>query len=495
MKKQVYLAVDLGASNGRVLAGVYDGKSLCLDEVNRFPNAGHALNGHFHWNAVGLFTEIKAGLANAARLHGRSIASVGVDTWGVDYGLLDRDGFLLGVPFQYRDKRTDGMMERTFRRVGRRSLYEATGIQFMFFNTIFQLMSEVARTSPALAAADRLLFTPDLIHFWLSGRAVNEYTIASTSQLLDARTRRWSAPVIRRLGAPAKIFGKLVNPGTVLGPLLPEVAEETGLRGVRVVAPGSHDTASAVAAVPAVGSDFVYLSSGTWSLMGVETRKPVITEQSYKLGFTNEGGVCGTIRLLKNICGLWLLQECRRAWKQRGQEVAFEDLRSGAASARPFTAFIDPDHPDFAKTCDMPARIAAFCRRTGQKAPKSHGEIARVVYESLALRYREVFGELESLTGKSYPGLHIVGGGSRESLLNQYTADALQRPVMTGPVEATAIGNVLMQMIALKRLPSLAAGRELVRSSFGCVVVKPGRAEGWDEAYARFQRIKRIAAG
>ena len=493
MKKQVFLAVDLGASNGRVLAGIYDGRTLTLDEVNRFENRGHSLNGHFHWNVVGLFTEIKAGLAKAAQTHGRAVLGVGVDTWGVDYALLDRDGHLLGVPFQYRDKRTDGMMARVFGRVGRRAIYEKTGIQFMFFNTIYQLMAEVARKSPALAAAERLLFTPDLINYWLTGKAVNEYTIASTSQLLDARKRAWSDAVIRGIGAPRRMFGRLVKPGTVLGPLLAEVAEETGLASARVVAPGCHDTASAVAAVPTAERDFVYLSSGTWSLMGVETRKPVITEQSYRLGFTNEGGVCGSIRLLKNICGLWLLQECRRIWRQRGREVAFEDLRRGAQAARPFTAFINPDHPDFAQPCDMPARIAAFCKRTGQRVPKAPGEFARVVYESLALRYREVFGELEALTGKSYPALHIVGGGCRESLLNQYTADALQRPVLAGPIEATAIGNVLMQMIALKRLPSLAAGRALVRTSFGCTPVQPGPATGWDEAYARFQQIKQAA--
>ncbi len=489
MKPNVYLAIDLGASSGRVMAGRHDGRQLTLEEVHRFPNAGHLINGHFYWNFVGLFAEIKAGLTKAAATYGRSIASLGVDTWGVDYGLLDGRGCLLGMPFQYRDGRTDGMMARTFRRMPRRQVYETTGIQFMFFNSLFQLMAEQTGRGPALAAAGQLLFAPDLINFWLSGKAVNEYTIASTSQLLDARTRRWSRALIRKVGLPERIFGPIVPPGTVLGGLTRQVCEETGLGAIKVVAPGCHDTASAVAAVPASGKDFVYLSSGTWSLMGVETKRPVITDKSYAYGFTNEGGVCDTIRLLKNICGLWLIQECRRVWAQQGKKLEFEDLRTEAKAARPFAALINPDDPEFSTPGDMPARIVAFCRRTGQKPPSTPGAIVRAIYESLALRYHDVFEKLEDLTGRRHDVLHVVGGGARDSVLNQFTADALQRRVMAGPVEATALGNVLMQMLATGAIRSLEQGRELVARSFPATTYEPGAKEPWDEPRRRFRAI------
>ncbi len=489
MKSSVYLAIDLGASSGRVMAGCHDGRRLTLEEVHRFPNGGHLINGHFYWNFVGLFSEIKLGLTKAAATYGRSIVSLGVDTWGVDYGLLDEAGCLLGLPFQYRDSRTDGMMARTFRRLPKRQVYETTGIQFMFFNSLYQLMAEKADRGSALAAARKLLFAPDLINFWLSGKAVNEYTIASTSQLLDARTRRWSKDLLRKVGLPEGIFGPIVPPGTVLGGLREEVAQETGLGAIKVVAPGCHDTASAVAAVPTRDKDFVYLSSGTWSLMGVETRRPVITDKSYACGFTNEGGVCGTIRVLKNICGLWLIQECRRLWSQQGQKLDFEDLRKEALAARPFAALINPDDPEFATPGDMPARIAAFCRRTGQKAPATRGAIIRTIYESLALRYRDIFAKLEDLTGRHHDVLHVVGGGARDTVLNQFTADALQRSVVAGPVEATALGNILMQMLAEGGLRNLAEGRVLLQKSFPTSTYVPHAAAPWDEAFARFQKV------
>lgn len=487
---KAYLAIDLGASSGRVMAGLFDGKKLELDELHRFPNGGHRIGDNFYWDFVGLFSEIKAGLAKAARQYGKNLVSAGVDTWGVDYGLLDRGGYLLGLPHQYRDPRTDGMMERSFRRVPRRRLYEVTGIQFMFFNSIYQLMAESARRSPALANANRILFAPDLLNYWLTGKQVNEYTMASTSQLLDARTRTWAKGLIRRLGLPARIFAPVVQPGTTLGEALPSVCEETGLGKLKIIAPGCHDTASAVAAVPAEGSDHAYLSSGTWSLMGVETRAPVINDRAYEFGFTNEGGVCGSIRLLKNICGLWLSQECRRIWKQNGIEVGFEDLRRDALAAKPFAALIDPDYAEFATPGDMPARIAAYCKRTGQKAPVTPGETARVIYDSLALRYREVFGMLESLTGRTISTLHVVGGGTRETVLNQFTADSLNRTVHAGPVEATALGNILMQMLATKTIRSLSQGRELIRSSFPVTTYKPGPTAPWDTAAERFAMLK-----
>ena len=489
MTSRIYLAIDLGASSGRVMAGSFNGRRLTLEEVHRFPNGGHLINGHFYWNFVGLFSEIKLGLTKAAATYGPSIVSLGVDTWGVDYGLLDESGCLLGMPFQYRDSRTDGMMARTYRRLSKRKVYEITGIQFMFFNSLFQLMAEKVGRGSALAAARKLLFAPDLINFWLSGKAVNEYTIASTSQLLDARTGRWSKELMRKVGLPERMFGPIVQPGTVLGGLTHEVSQETGLGAIKVVAPGCHDTASAVAAVPAQGKDFVYLSSGTWSLMGVETKRPVITDKSHAYGFTNEGGVCGTIRVLKNICGLWLIQECRRLWSQQGQKLDFDDLRKEAMAARPFAALINPDDPAFATPGDMPARIAAFCQRTGQKAPATRGAIVRTIYESLALRYRDVFAKLEDLTGRRHDVLHVVGGGARDTVLNQFTADALQHTVVAGPVEATALGNILMQMLANGDVRNLSEGRLLLQKSFPTTRYEPNLAAPWDEALARFQKV------
>jgi rhamnulokinase len=490
MAKSVHLAVDLGASSGRVMAGEFDGRRLTLREIHRFPNPGHAVLAGHYWDPLALFTEIKAGLARAATAYGRSIVSVGVDTWGVDYVLVGRQGQLLGLPYQYRDPRTAGIERLAARRMSRARIYGITGIQFMFFNTLMQLLAEVKGGSPALAAAHRVLFMPDLFHLWLSGQAVNEYTIASTSQLLDARTRTWSRDLLDAMGIPSRLFGRIVPPGTVLGPVLPAVREETGLPPIQVVTPASHDTASAVAAVPACGADHAYVSSGTWSLMGVEVPRPVLTREAYRFNFTNEGGVGGRIRLLKNLTGLWLLQECQRTWARAGDTVGFPQLAQEAAAAPPFRAVIDTDAPDFAAPGDMPARIRAFCRRTRQPVPQSRGETIRVVLESLALRYRRAFGRLETVVGRRCDPLHVVGGGCREELLNQFVADALQRPVVAGPVEATATGNVLMQMIATGRLGSLEQGRDLVRRSVETTHYEPGAVAPWDAAFERYEKVE-----
>lgn len=490
MKSRVYLAIDLGASSGRVMAALYDGRQLKLEEVHRFHNGGCRMPDGWHWSIVGLFSEIKQGLAKAAALHGRSLVSAGVDTWGVDYGLVDRHGRLLGMPFMYRDGRTDGVPERIFKRVSRASIYGVTGIQTMFFNTLFQFYAEQQSKSPLLEAAHRLLFIPDLLHYWLSGRMANEYTIASTSQMLDARRRTWARGLLKQLELPDRLLGDVVQPGTVLGDVQKVFRDELGLPKLRIVAPGSHDTASAVAAVPAEGDRHAYLSSGTWSLMGLELQKPMLTEQAAALNFTNEGGVCDTIRFLKNICGLWLVQESRRIWNQAGPEIGFDALRAEAMAATPMTCLINPDHADFSTPGDMPARIAAFCRRTRQKAPATRGAVMRTIYESLALRYRDVLGKLEQLSGRSLDVLHIVGGGVRDTTLNQFTADALQRPVVAGPVEATALGNVLVQMIASGDLASLEEGRALVRRSFPTRTFEPGDAAPWQAAYGRFQELE-----
>ena len=490
MRRNVYLAIDLGASSGRVIAGIFDGRKLALEEMHRFPNGGFNLLGSDHWNTLGLFAEIKSGLAKAAAKHGRRIASAGVDTWGVDYGLFDCTGRLLGLPHQYRDPRTNGMEELACRLMPREKIYGATGIQFMFFNTMLQLLAEVRSGGAAIEAADRILFTPDLIHYWLTGRMTNEYTIASTSQLLQAGKPAWARNVIRKLGLPQRIFKDLIQPGTVIGPVAKSVATECGLDGVKIIAPGSHDTASAVAAVPAKDRDFLYLSSGTWSLMGTESPKAVVNKASYELMFTNEGGVCGTTRLLKNMCGLWLMQEAKRVWDQEGAKMDYVQIAQMAMKAKPFTAFIYPDSPDFASSCDMPARIRAFCKRTKQKVPADRGEMARTIYESLAMRYRSAFAMIEKLTGRTYGTLHVVGGGSQNKTLNQFTANALQRPVVTGPVEATAAGNIMMQMIALKDLRSLDDGRALIRRSFPTTTYQPQDAEAWNAAYKRYLAIE-----
>lgn len=488
-KSKVYLAIDLGASSGRVMAARFDGRRLRLDEVHRFPNGGCLLPDGWHWEIVGLFAEIKRGLALAGTRYGRSLVSAGVDTWGVDYGLVDRRGRLLGLPFMYRDSRTDGAPERVFRRVSRSNIYGVTGLQSMFFNTLYQLEAERAASSTALNHAHRLLFTPDLLHYWLSGRMANEYTIASTSQMLDARRRTWARGLLARLGLPVHILGPLVQPGTKLGRLLPAWQEELGLGAIAIVAPGSHDTASAVAAVPAASEDYAYLSSGTWSLLGVERPEPLLTAEARRVNFTNEGGVCGTIRLLKNITGLWLLQECRRIWTGQGKKMGYSDIERLARRAKPFAAFVDPDDASFATPGDMPARVRAFCRATRQPVPRDDGQLARVLYESLALRYRDVLGKAETLTGRTYGCLHIVGGGSRDSFLDQLAADAIQRPVVAGPVEATALGNILVQMIASRDLASLSEGRDLVRASFPTVTYEPRDRARWDDAFARFRQV------
>ncbi len=487
---RVFVAVDLGAESGRVVAGSFNGDRLTLEEIHRFANTPVKVLGSLRWDILNLFAEVKLGLGAAARKYGSSsLACVGIDTWGVDYGLVDRTGSLLGNPVHYRDSRTDGMMEEAYRRLSRREIYACTGIQFMFFNTVFQLLSEVVNRNPALELADRLLFTPDLLNYWLTGQKVNERTIASTSQLYDPKCRRWSKLIIEKLALPQNLFGEIVSPATVLGPLLPEVAEETGVGPLKVVAPGCHDTASAVAAVPAQGTRHAYLSSGTWSLMGIENLQPIINDQSYESGFTNEIGACDTVRVLKNIGGLWLVQECRRTWASRGEASSYEELTFLAEQAPPFAALMNPDHAAFALPGDMPTRIRDFCARTGQNAPESKGGIVRTALEGLALKYRWVLTRLEELVGHRLEVLHIVGGGTRNRLLSQFTASSINRPVIAGPVEATSAGNVLLQMIGTGDLRSLDEGRELIRRSFETEIFLPVTPDAWDQAYGSFSEI------
>lgn len=486
-----FLAVDLGASSGRVLLGRWDGRRFHLQEVSRFPNEPVTVLGHLHWDILRLWAEIKAGLARYASQFRQPLAGIGVDTWGVDFALLDRAGNLLGNPYHYRDARTDGVMERVFERVPRRRIYEQTGIQFLQFNTLFQLYSMAQAGDPQLEAAETLLMLPDLFHYWLTGRLAAEYTIASTSQMLDARQRTWAEQLLEEIGLPARLLPAVIAPGTILGELRREVQQETGLRHpATVIAPASHDTASAVAAICELDERSAYISSGTWSLLGVELPQPVINDRSLALNFTNEGGVAGTIRLLKNLAGLWLLQESRRRWQAEGRSYSWEELLALAEQAEPFRNLVDPNATEFLSPGDMPAAIRAYCRRTGQPEPLSEGEVVRCCLESLALKYRQGLEALETLAGRRLESIRIVGGGSLNRLLDQFTADACQRPVVAGPVEATALGNIMIQAIARGCLDDLAAGREAIAASIERQTFEPRPASAWQEAYERFLSLQ-----
>jgi rhamnulokinase len=459
-----YLAVDLGAESGRVILGELAGGKLALEEIRRFPNQPVELPSGLYWDSFRLFHEIQEGLTIAGRERQLKAAGIGVDTWGVDFGLLGTDGGLIDCPRHYRDPRTNGVPERLFEKVSRWEVFQETGIQIMSINTLYQLYSLRMADSAALANAARLLFIPDLLNYWLTGVARNEVTIASTSQFYDPKMRRFATGMLERLGIPTGMLAELIEPGRAIGPLLPRLAETTGLGAVPVYAVGAHDTASAVAAVPAVGDDWCYISSGTWSLMGVESSQPVIDERSYNLNFTNEAGVEGRTRLLKNIAGLWLLQECRRAWAAEGERFGYEELALMAEEAGPARAIIDPDA--FLQPGDMPVRIRTWCREHGLDAPRTKGEFCRTILESLAHRYKDVLEGLETLIGRKIKVIHIVGGGSRNQLLNRLVAEVTGRKVIAGPVEATAAGNLLVQAIGAGEVSGLEEARAVVRRSF-----------------------------
>ena len=484
--KAGFLAVDLGAESGRVFLGGFEGGQVELREIHRFPNVPVRVADGLHWDVLRIVQEVKEGLARAGR-EGGSFESVGVDTWGVDFNLLDRDGALVSNPYHYRDPRTEGMMERAAERVPDEEIYRTTGIQFMPLNTLYQLLA--FEGSPLLEAADTLLMMPDLIGYWLTGEKACEYTAATTTQLYDLDAGDWSWELMRRMNIPARIFPEIIPSGTRLGTLLPEVREETGLGEVQVTATATHDTASAVVAVPAEGP-FAYISSGTWSLVGVETDTPVTSEAALRHNFTNEGGFGGTVRLLRNVMGLWLLQECRRTWARDGRDHSYEELVRMAEAAPPFGSLVDPDHPSFLPPGDMPARLRDFCAKTGQSLAEEPGEVARCVFESLALKYRWVLERAEEVSGQRAETIHVVGGGAQNSLLCRLTAEAARRPVVAGPVEATAIGNVMVQAYARGYVGSLADIRDAVRSSFDARTYDPkDKADEWEEAFERFSKL------
>jgi len=485
-KAATYLAYDLGAESGRAVAGTIDAGRLTIEEIHRFANLPQLIQGTMYWDIYGLLREMKAGLRKFADSRGAPPAGIGVDTWGVDFGLLDKSGTLLAPPVCYRDHRNDGMMPRAFRKVPARAIYKHTGIQFMQFNTAYQLYGIRLRTPEVLHAARTLLFMGDLLAYFFCGRKANEYTLASTSQLIDPRKRAWAGPLLKGLGIPRRIFPELVEPGTVLTDVSEDIA--AGAK-IPLVAAAHHDTGSAVAAVPAEGSDWACISCGTWSIMGVERPQPLVSDATLACNFTNEGGVCGTTRFMKNLAGLWPLQRCRAKWAEAQPDLDYPAIARAAAAARPFAAIVDIDHQGFINPPDMPLAVKDYCIQTGQAPPADVGEMARSILEGLALGYRKVLDMLEQLTGRRYDSVNVVGGGTQNELLMQFAANAMGRPVVAGPIEATAIGNIVMQAIATKRLSSLAEGRKMIRQSFPLRTYEPRDQAAWAEAYERLKKL------
>jgi rhamnulokinase len=480
-----FVALDLGAESGRVVGARFDGERLTLHEVHRFANTPLRAGGELRWDIHALFDEALRGVALAAAELGE-VASVGVDSWGVDFGLLDRSGELIGNPFHYRDRRTAGIRERIEAVVPRGEVFAATGAQLSEISTLCQLYAMVLGGAPELEHAATLLMVPDLVNSWLSGERLGELTIASTTQMLDTRSGGWATGLIERLGLPERILPELVAPGATIGPLLPTIERRTGAAGAAVVAPGCHDTASAVAAIPLSSSDSAYISSGTWSLLGAVSDEPRIDPLTRDLGFTNEAGVGGTARVLRNLTGLWLVQECRRAWALAGERLSYEQLTEAAERAAPFRALVDPENPVFMNPADMPAAIHFFCEATEQPQPCDRGAVVRAALEGLACSYRRAIEQLERIRERRVDVIHVVGGGARNRLLCQLTADACARPVLAGPVEAAALGNVLAQAIASGSCGSWAEARALVGRDFPPTLYSPRESGAWDDAYDRF---------
>ena len=483
--KQCFFAVDLGATSGRTILGTFTPEGLEMEDVNRFPNHLIETGGHFYWDIYELYRHIIEGLKIVAQKKDVEITSIGIDTWGVDFVCVGKDGGFLRQPYSYRDPHTAGAPEAFFKKVARKQVYEWTGIQVMNFNSLFQLDTLRRNNDSALAAADKLLFIPDALSYMLTGEMVTEYTIASTAQLVNANTRKPEDALLRELGLTESNFGRFVYPGEKIGTLTKEVQRMTGLGDIPVIAVAGHDTASAVASVPAMNPDFAYLSSGTWSLMGVETKGPVITEETESLNFTNEGGVDGTIRLLKNICGMWLLERCRTEWG----EIPYSELIVEAGTCEPFRSLINPDDALFTNPANMEQAIKTYCSDYRQPIPMTHGQIVRCIFESLALRYRQVLDSLRNLSPRPVEALHVIGGGSRNELLNQWTANAVGIPVIAGPSEATAIGNVMVQALAAGAARDIASMRQLINRSIPLKTFYPQDMEDWNTAYLHFKQL------
>jgi rhamnulokinase len=476
MAKNTVLTVDLGAESGRVMAVGFDGERLSIEELRRFVNPQTTIHGVLHWDFLHLWREIQAGILAGKELNP---ASIGVDTWGVDFALLDQQGSLIGNPVGYRDARTNGMMEKVFERVPVEEVFERTGIQLMRINTLFQLMSLVENSSPQLEIAETLLMAPDLLNYWLTGAKVSEFSIATTSQMYDPTAGDWAFGMLEALGIPTRILPEIVPPGTKLGEY----------EGIAVIAPATHDTGSAVAAVPTNTSEYAYISSGTWSLVGLETTRPIINREALAANVTNEGGVYGTYRLLKNCTGLWIVQQCRRTWAEAGEPYSYAELVEMARQAPPLVSVIDPDDEAFLAPGNHPELIQAYCERTEQEVPQSKGSILRAALDGLALAYRKTLESLQTVSGQTVRRIHIVGGGTQNELLNQKTADATGLPVYAGPIEATVLGNALVQLITLGEIGDLAQGREVVMQSTPLRTYEPRQTDAWRAAYERFQLL------
>ncbi len=481
------LAIDIGASSGRVMQVSLREERLYLTELHRFDNTPAAVNGHLYWDILNLFTELKKGLAKAE--NAKAVTSLGIDTWGVDFGLLDGDGRLTENPVHYRDTRTRDSLEHILRHCTKEEIYRLTGIQFMPTNTLYQMTSLAVHRPQVFTQATTALLIPDLLAYFLTGQKRTELTNASTTQMLRVDGSDWCTDLLERLNIPTTLFPPMICPGERYGRLEAAVADEVKLPPVPVVAVPTHDTASAVVSAPAAGTDFAFLSCGTWSLLGTETPEPYATPTACEANFTNEIGYGHTTRLLKNIMGLWILQESRRQWQREGAPYTFAQLETLAKEAPAFRSFIDPDAPDFVQPGDMPERIRAYCRRTGQPVPASVGEVVRCIYESLALKCGRVFRQLTAITGKTYPTLHLVGGGAKDPLLAQMLADACGCPVDSGPVEATALGNAVVQLIAAGELRDVAYARQVIRRSFSITRFAPQNTAAWQEAAQQFHTM------
>jgi len=494
MPKSGYIAIDLGAESGRTIVGILADGHLALEEVHRFRHLARELPSGLHWDLMGLWGNILDGVRCAvdwAIDHDVSLVSLGVDTWGVDYAVIGRSGDLLALPHCYRDERNSVAFQRAIEAVGAEAIYDATGIQLLALNTLYQVLAQHQAEPELLRLADKLLFMPDLLHYFFTGRATCESTIASTSQMTDARTGNWNRDLLAKFGLPTQMLGEIVPPGSSIGELLPHVAAATGAdANLKVSAPASHDTASAVAAVPAdLGSNWCYVSSGTWSLMGAELSEPCVTAAARAANFTNEGGVDGTIRFLKNLIGLWPVQECRRALEKTGKSLDYAELTAAAGESEPFRTLLDLNYPPLMSPGEMPEKIAQYARDTDQPEPITPGQLVRCCLESLTLLYRRTLQELEDVLQRRFDVMHVVGGGGRNTLLNQMTANAIGRPVIVGPEEATAAGNVLVQAIAAGQIADLDGLRQVVRDSFSPQTYQPQDIADWDAAAARFEQL------
>lgn len=488
MNKNHFLAFDLGASSGRAMLGILEEGKLELVEIHRFKNQMIQIHGTYFWNIISLFEELKTGLKKCVTEFHIQPDSIGIDTWGVDYALLNNEGHLVGLPFAYRDHRTDNSMNDFFEILPKKDTYLLTGIQFMQFNTLFQLFSSVQSEYSGLNVAEKLLFIPDFLSYLFTGIAKNEYTIASTSQLLKPGKAEWESKLFKAAGIPMILMQEIIQPGNEVGKLLPEIMEETGCKKIPCIAVASHDTASAVASVPAHGENWAYLSSGTWSLLGIESPVPLVSEKTLEMNFTNEGGVEGTTRFLKNIMGMWLIQECKRIWDE-GKVLEWQEIVDISNKAEHFKCLINPDDPMFLNPGNMPKAIQEYCKKTNQFIPKLKGEIARCIYDSLVLKYKFTLKQIESVTGKKIEKLHIIGGGANNKMLNQLTANALGIPVIAGPTEATAIGNIMMQAKAIGAVSSLNEIRDIIRNSFDVSEHLPSPKLDWESAYKKFEKL------